>query len=222
MTQDKNIGQVFGIYTILGVHSERHRDGHLLYECRCNICHEHFVRKLSDIKKRNKVCQHQHHIWRNKRISGIFYNMIDRCYNPDAKDYRWYGAKGIRVCEEWINNPNLFEQWAFENGYEDTLTIDRIHSDQNYNPENCRWISLAENVRRAGRVNWITVDDVTLTGRQWAEKLGLGILTINKYIHKYGLDLTIELIRAMLKEVPSTKHRKSHQTWFSVYNIEII
>ena len=147
--------------------------------------------------------------------------MKQRCYNKNDKAYRWYGAKDIGICEEWLDNPKSFEEWALKNGYNDNLTIDRIEENKNYSPNNCRWIPLEENTRRAGNVNWITIEEETLTGRQWASKLGLGILTIDKFIREYGLENTKNLIIEMIKSPPSTKHRKSKQTWFDVYNIDV-
>ena len=227
-----HIGEVHGIYTIVGMFDEKDKYGHWIYKCICNECgferHSHY----GPISGKNKatICRHlrangEHipygHKWTNKRIAKIFNHMITRCYNQDSKDYRWYGAKGVRVCEQWLNNPMQFEEWALSNGYREDLTIDRIYSDQDYCPENCRWIPLEDNSRRAGKVNWVNVENTTLTGQQWAKRLGLGINTINKAIRECGLDKTTELIMAMLKESPSTKHRKSHQTWFSVYGIQI-
>ena len=70
-------------------------------------------------------------------------------------------------------------------------------------------------------VNWIIVENNKLTGKQWANYLGIRENTINTAVREYGINKTKELISAMLKDPPSTKHRKSHQTWFSVYGIEI-
>ena len=50
--------------------------------------------------------------------------MKQRCYNPNEKSYKWYGAKGIKICDEWINSPKSFEEWSLQNGYNDNLTID--------------------------------------------------------------------------------------------------
>lgn len=221
MNEAKNIGKTFGIYTILGLHPEKDKDGHWLYVCECNICHTNLVRRLVDIKRRNKECKHTNFHWQKVRIGRAFFNMMNRCYNPQCKDYRWYGEKGVRICDEWLNNPKTFEEWSLNNGYTDSLTIDRIDENLNYCPENCRWIPMEDNSRRAGKVTWITIGDKTLTGRQWAEKFNLGVNTINTSIRNHGLDKTKELIEAMLKEPPSTKHRKSHQTWFDVYGIQI-
>ena len=227
-----HIGEVHGIYTIVEQLSTRYTDGHLLYKCVCNVCGYVKYCTYSDVaapSKKASICKHlrsdgswiKHTQWNNKRIHRIFKDMMGRCYNVSDKDYKYYGGKGIKIFQAWLDNPQYFEEWALSNGYNDNLTIDRINADQDYCPTNCRWITLEENTRRAGKVNWVTIEDETLTGRQWAEKLGIGLLTIDKYIRKYGLDSTIQLIKAMLKEPPSTKHRKSHQTWFSVYGIQV-
>lgn len=228
-----HIGETHGIYTIVDMLDEKDKYGHWIYKSVCTECgYENFSHygQISGEKSITTNCCHIRangsykpygHIWVNKRLASIFTDMITRCYNPKNKSYCWYGAKGIGVSLEWMDNPKLFEEWAINNGYSDDLTIDRIESDKDYCASNCRWIPMQENSRRAGVVSWITVEDITLTGRQWAEKLGLGVNTINTAIRKYGLDKTKELIFAMLQESPSTKQRKSNQTWFVTYGIQV-
>ena len=217
-----HIGEIHGIYTIIDMLDKKDKHGHWIYKSECSECG--FIRfshygSISGKYKSTK-CKHLRangeYItygckWNNKRIDTIFRGMLSRCYDTNDKNYIWYGEKGIDVCEEWRENPKLFEIWAIDSGYDDNLTIDRIESNKDYCPENSR---------RAGRVNWIIVDNKKLTGRQWADYLGIGTNVINTAIRKYGTDKTKELIVAMLKESPSTKHRKSNQTWFSVYGIQ--
>ena len=65
--------------------------------------------------------------------------MKARCYNKDNSEYKNYGARGIKICDEWLNNVKKFYDWALENGYKENLSIDRINNDGNYEPNNCRW-----------------------------------------------------------------------------------
>lgn len=86
---------------------------------------------------------------RKRKLYHTFYGMKARCLNPKCPVYHRYGAKGIEICDEWINNYAAFEEWAYDNGYQPGLSIDRIDSSKGYCPENCRWISLSENSARS-------------------------------------------------------------------------
>jgi hypothetical protein len=74
-----------------------------------------------------------------------------RCYKKSNQAYRWYGAKGITICEAWHIFGN-FCKWAFDNGYKNNLTIDRINNRLGYEPNNCRWVTLSENVKNTTRI----------------------------------------------------------------------
>lgn len=80
-------------------------------------------------------------IW---RLHRIFNGMKERCYNLLSKDFPNYGGRGIKICDEWLLDKNSFVSWAFEHGYKNDLTIDRINVNGNYEPGNCRWITLLE------------------------------------------------------------------------------
>ena len=75
------------------------------------------------------------------RLRKLWYGMRERCNNPKAYNYHRYGGRGIKICEEW-NTFDVFESWSYANGYNDTLTIDRIDIDGDYTPLNCRWVDL--------------------------------------------------------------------------------
>ena len=64
--------------------------------------------------------------------------MMDRCYRKKASNYKFYGARGIKVCEEW-HDIQEFEKWVENSGYQEGLTLDRINPNGNYEPNNCRW-----------------------------------------------------------------------------------
>ena len=73
--------------------------------------------------------------------------MKQRCYNKNKDNYKWYGGRGISVCDEWLNNFMSFYDWSINNGYKDGLKIDRIDVNKNYCPENCRFITQKEQCR---------------------------------------------------------------------------
>lgn len=74
-----------------------------------------------------------------KRICRIYNGMKQRCYNKNATAYKYYGRRGIKICDEWLNSKRAFVEWALSHGYRNDLSIDRINVDGNYEPDNCRW-----------------------------------------------------------------------------------
>lgn len=71
--------------------------------------------------------------------------MIKRCECNTSSNYKYYGGRGITVCELWRYNPKSFFEWAKNSGYKEHLCIDRVDADGNYTPENCQWVTHREN-----------------------------------------------------------------------------
>ncbi|QZA69636.1 hypothetical protein 035JT004_138 [Bacillus phage 035JT004] len=101
--------------------------------------------------------------------------MLTRVLNPKAANYSRYGGKGIKVCDEWLDRDSgfiNFYHWSTQNGYSDTLSIDRKDVNGDYDPSNCRWITHKEQQNNKSNSHFITYNGVTKTATEWSEDLG--------------------------------------------------
>ena len=114
---------------------------------------------------------------KHTRLYKVWCAMRERCNNPHNKRYARYGGRGISVCNEW-DDYRAFREWAEMNGYADGLTIDRIDTDGNYEPSNCRWATRAEQNRNYSRNRMITFNGITMCLTDWADKYGIKRATL--------------------------------------------
>ena len=106
-----------------------------------------------------------------------------RCYNKHDRRYPLYGGRGIRMCDEWLMSFRTFAEWAYGHGYRTGLSLDRIDNDGNYCPENCRFVTMAEQARNKTTNVRLEVDGVLYpTMSLAAEAVGVSRQTLRKWI----------------------------------------
>lgn len=104
------------------------------------------------------------------RLHNIWLAMRNRCNNKKGKDYRNYTLKGITVCDEW-KDFNVFFNWAINNGYHPSLSIDRIDGNKGYSPDNCRWATAMEQANNIRTNIHLTLNGTTHTIPEWSRLL---------------------------------------------------
>lgn len=152
------------------------QDRKALFQCKCG---NQFESVISIVKKGNTQscgCLHSRisserltqHGFSQTAIYKVWKNMRSRCYNPKHKSFKDYGGRGIKVCDEWINNPSVFVNWAISNGYKKGLQLDRINNDGNYEPNNCRFVTPKVNTRnrRNTKIGFSDIREINLLKKQ--------------------------------------------------------
>lgn len=107
----------------------------------------------------------QQHGLRYHPLYLVWCAMKQRCSNPNRKDFKRYGGRGVKVCNLWQKDPKSFIEWCLANGYKKGLQLDRIDNDGNYEPCNCRFVTNATNSRKqtTNKLNWETVTEIRET-----------------------------------------------------------
>lgn len=120
-----------------------------------------------------------------ERLLGKLCNMKHRCFNPKDKSYKWYGANGIKVCDEWVNDKEKFIEWSLANGYKLGMTIERYDNTKDYCPENCCFIPMSDQPKNTNRNVYVDYHGETLFVSEVARREGVSGEAIRKRI-KHG------------------------------------
>lgn len=195
MRKNDITGQRFG--KLVAVKSIYNKEKKItLWECKCDCGNTCFVRANRLVHNRTKSCgclrndsnkaRITTHGMSNTKVYNTWHSMKARCYNPTNHNYDHYGKRGISVCDEWRDSFEAFYEWAMANGYQESLSLDRIDNDGNYCPQNCRWTTTkVQNNNRGVSLN-ITYDGRTQNLSEWCKELNLPYIRIYQRVVKYG------------------------------------
>lgn len=213
MTHESYVGKKFGRLTILALRPELKCSPlwkeHCLVICACGnkktvlldslisgattSCGCYARERVSDANTKHGYTKIRPRLYR------IWENMRSRCNYVGNTNYKNYGGRGIKVCEEW-NNYEVFRGWALENGYTDNLTIDRIDVNGNYCSDNCRWTTVKEQSRNKTVNHLLTLGGKTQCVSAWCEELKITESCLRK---RLKLGWSVE--KALLTPVKTNK-----------------
>lgn len=163
------------------------------YLCRCKCGKEFIAYKHNLTRNVDRIescgCKNGTHHLTKTRCMRILYGMKKRCSDKNCLSYKDYGERGITVCKEWTEKPELFYDWAMKNGYNDRLTIDRIDVNKGYCPENCRWITRAEqnsNKRNVKKVKCVETGKIYISVADAKRDTGANDIVIGRCLKGFG------------------------------------
>ena len=201
-------GKRFGRYTVIRfVGNDKH--GCALWECKCDCGTVKNVLGIS-LRKGDIVscgCYHKEEVAKRKtthglskaRIRNIWNHIKQRCTNPHDTAFKYYGGKGITICDEWLNDFMSFYEWSMANGYTDELTIDRIDTNKGYNPSNCRWVSRMVQQNNRNAAHLFTVNGKTGSIAELCRIYNQNHETVRNRVLKKGWDIETALTTPPLK-----------------------
>lgn len=186
MTKIENlVGRKFGKYTVI---AETNKRCPTKFVCKCE-CGKIVEVRSGDLKNGHSngcnKCSQITHGMSGTRIYKIWKDMKSRCFNKNMKSFVHYGERGITVCGEWKESFINFKEWAFENGYKEDLTIDRIDVNGNYEPNNCRWATTSLQNSNKRRKQY-EIGGVVKTFPQWCEYADLSYNLVYQRVHTVG------------------------------------
>lgn len=174
------LGKVYGMLTIIEDLGKSPKGRSVLCICECGNkyqCRLYTLKRGDTIScgcyRRMKTTIHGlkgHPTYRHWQAMKV------RCYNVGAKSYPRYGGRGIRVCDEWLNDFKAFYEWSIANGWEKGLSLDRFpNNDGNYEPSNCRWATTKQQAANTSSNKWIEYNGERMIATDWANKIGIPV-----------------------------------------------
>lgn len=189
----KNLtGKKFGKLTVLG-RLENTKNGKTKWLCLCECGKKTSVIgcQLTSGKTQSCGCKkfeshNKVHGMTKTDIHNKWLQIKQRCYDKNCKTYKMYGAKGIKMCDEWRIDFVSFMNWSYKNGYREGLSIDRIDNSKGYSPENCRWVEWIEQANNRTSNIRFTYNGETKNLKQWCIFFDKNYSLVYERIKKLG------------------------------------
>lgn len=159
----------------------------------CRSCaskmHPEITKKATDASRKSGLSK--------TKLYYILDNIHKRCEDPSTWNYKRYGGRGIKVCDEWsMKNVKSFCTWAYANGYKEGLQIDRIDNNGDYCPSNCRFVTPKDNARNRRSNHMVTVFGETITLAEAVEKYSnLPYSLVLQRMRRDGMPVEVALTR---------------------------
>lgn len=201
------LGKKFGRLTIISFEHSKPPYRGWIWVCKCECGN---IKKLipGDVKSgkvmscgclhdemcANRATKFKHLIKDNKRLYSIYNGVKKRCYNKSEPRYKDYGARGIKMCDEWLESFDDFAEWSLINGYSDKMTLERVNVNGNYCPENCKWITLQEQAFNKRTTIWVNYKGEHIQLKKLCKRESVSYDTVHNRIYSLGwsVDKAIE------------------------------
>lgn len=186
---------------------------HTAWLCRCdcgnttvvsgNSLQQGNVKSCGCLGYETKQNMHTKHGDCGTRLYDIYHNMKGRCYDKKDTRYKYYGGRGIQICDEWLGEDGYltFKKWSFSNDYSGNLLIERKDNDGNYSPENCKWATIKEQANNTRQNRRFTYDGETKTIAEWSEKVNIAYPCLRKRLMLRGWNIEKALTTPSMKGV---------------------
>ena len=160
-----------------------------LYQCSCGKVKEILIYSFKTNHTKSCKCRRSvvsimkavTHGMKKHPLYNTWSHMISRCFDPKNKSYKFYGERGVTVCDEWRHDPIAFIKWGMDNGYKKGLTLDKDINGPGllYSPNTCRFVTHKENCNNTRRCRKISFKGQQKTLSEWSEILGFnrGVLS---------------------------------------------
>lgn len=195
------VGEKIGKLTVLERTDKRYR-GNVVYKCICecgNICYKSRASLIKNSGIKGCGCYEPKKKYYNKnaRLYQLWCCIKKRCLDERPKTAKTYKLRGITICDEWKKDFNKFQEWALQNGYREEIlpnglnkwTIDRIDTNGNYEPNNCRFITVKQQARNTRKNRIIEINGTKRCLAEWCE---LYNITNTTFYHRIKCGLTEE------------------------------